>query len=161
MSRRERGQIRSAGRWIFGPVIRSRRGGPRRPRRRAGCRSAAERRSPSSRSAAGAEAKLAPGGNGCPPGSRARRRRSAQGVTDIFTKRKLDAASLDDLEDVLIQADLGVAAAHRIREAVGRGRYEREIDPDEVKRDPRRRGRTRARAGGAPADDRLVEEARS
>ena len=57
----------------------------------------------------------------------------ARGVTDIFTKRKLDAASLDDLEDVLIQADLGLAAASRIREAVGHGRYERGIDPDEVK----------------------------
>jgi fused signal recognition particle receptor len=57
----------------------------------------------------------------------------ARGVADIFTKRKLDAASLDDLEDVLIQADLGLAAATRIREAVGRGRYERGINPDEVK----------------------------
>jgi fused signal recognition particle receptor len=58
----------------------------------------------------------------------------ARGVADIFTKRKLDAASLDDLEDVLIQADLGLGAAARIREAVGRGRYERGISPDEVKR---------------------------
>jgi fused signal recognition particle receptor len=57
----------------------------------------------------------------------------ARGVTDIFTKRKLDAASLDDLEDVLIQADLGLGAASRIRDAVGRGRYERGISPDEVK----------------------------
>ena len=58
----------------------------------------------------------------------------ARGVADIFTKRKLDAASLDDLEDVLIQADLGLGAAARIREAVARGRYERGIDPEEVKR---------------------------
>jgi fused signal recognition particle receptor len=58
----------------------------------------------------------------------------ARGVTDIFTKRKLDAASLDDLEDVLIQADLGLAAASRIRDAVGHGRYERGISPDEVKK---------------------------
>jgi fused signal recognition particle receptor len=57
----------------------------------------------------------------------------ARGVTDIFTKRNLDAASLDDLEDVLIQADLGLAAASRIRDAVGSGRYERGINPDEVK----------------------------
>ena len=56
----------------------------------------------------------------------------ARGVTDIFTKRKLDAASLDDLEDVLIQADLGLAAASRIRDAVSSGRYERGINPDEV-----------------------------
>jgi fused signal recognition particle receptor len=58
----------------------------------------------------------------------------ARGVADIFTKRKLDAASLDDLEDVLIQADLGLAASSRIRDAVGQGRYERGISPDEVKR---------------------------
>jgi fused signal recognition particle receptor len=57
-----------------------------------------------------------------------------RGVADIFTKRKLDAASLDDLEDVLIQSDLGLDAAARIREAIARGRYDREIDPDEVKR---------------------------
>jgi fused signal recognition particle receptor len=57
-----------------------------------------------------------------------------RGIVDIFTKRKLDAASLDDLEDILIQADLGVGAATRIREAVAKGRYEKGIDPDEVKR---------------------------
>ena len=56
-----------------------------------------------------------------------------RGVTDIFTKRKLDADSLDDLEDVLIQADLGLAAATRIREAIGRGRYDKGIDPEAVK----------------------------
>ena len=58
----------------------------------------------------------------------------ARGLTDIFTKRKLDAASLDDLEDILIQADLGLSAATRIREAVARGRYEQGISADEVKR---------------------------
>ena len=56
-----------------------------------------------------------------------------RGISDIFTKRKLDAASLDDLEDVLIQADLGLGAATRIREAIARGRYEKGIDPDEVR----------------------------
>jgi fused signal recognition particle receptor len=56
-----------------------------------------------------------------------------RGVTDIFTKRKLDADSLDDLEDILIQADLGLAAATRIRDAIGRGRYEKGIDPEAVK----------------------------
>ncbi len=56
-----------------------------------------------------------------------------RGIVDIFSKRKLDAASLDDLEDILIQADLGLAAATRVREAVGRGRYEKSIEPQEVK----------------------------
>ncbi len=55
------------------------------------------------------------------------------GIGAIFTKRKLDAAMLEDLEDVLIRADLGVTMATRISEAVGRGRYDRAVDPDEVK----------------------------
>ncbi len=55
------------------------------------------------------------------------------GITSIFTKRKLDGAMLDELEDILIQADLGLATATRIRDAVGKGRYEREIAPEEVK----------------------------
>ena len=56
-----------------------------------------------------------------------------QGITDIFTKRKLDAEALDDLEDILIQADLGVAAASRVRDAVASGRYDKAIEPNEVK----------------------------
>ena len=55
------------------------------------------------------------------------------GIMEVFTKRKLDAAMLDELEDILIQADLGVATALRIREAVGKGRYDKQIEPDEVK----------------------------
>ncbi|HXW19854.1 MAG TPA: signal recognition particle-docking protein FtsY [Roseiarcus sp.] len=56
-----------------------------------------------------------------------------RGISDIFSKGKLDAAALDDLEDVLIQADLGPAAANQVRQAVGRGRYDKSIDPDAVK----------------------------
>ncbi|MGA0596966.1 signal recognition particle-docking protein FtsY [Enterovirga sp. CN4-39] len=55
-------------------------------------------------------------------------------VTGLFTKKKLDRATLDDLEDVLIGADLGIETATRITEAVGAGRYDREISPDEVKK---------------------------
>ncbi len=54
-------------------------------------------------------------------------------ITAIFTKRKLDATTLQDLEDTLIQADLGIAVAERIIKAVATGRYEKEIDPEEVK----------------------------
>ena len=56
-----------------------------------------------------------------------------RGVADIFAKRKLDAEALDALEDILIQADLGLAAATRIRDAVGEGRYEKGIEPEAVK----------------------------
>jgi len=55
------------------------------------------------------------------------------GITDLFTKRKLDATTLEELEDVLIRADLGVETAARIAEAVGKGRYDKGIDPEEVR----------------------------
>ena len=54
-------------------------------------------------------------------------------VTGLFTKRKLDATTLEDLEDALIQADFGVETATRMAEAVGKGRYEKGILPDEVR----------------------------
>jgi fused signal recognition particle receptor len=55
------------------------------------------------------------------------------GITDLFTKRKLDAGTLEDLEDILIQADLGIETAARIAAAVGHGRYDKSIAPDEVR----------------------------
>ena len=54
-------------------------------------------------------------------------------VADLVTKRKLDRAMLDDIEDVLLRADLGTAVAARIAEAVGAGRYDKTISADEVK----------------------------
>ncbi|WP_019904442.1 signal recognition particle-docking protein FtsY [Methylobacterium sp. 77] len=54
-------------------------------------------------------------------------------VTGLFTKRKLDADTLEELEDALIQADFGIDTAMRISEAVGKGRYEKGISPDEVR----------------------------
>ena len=55
------------------------------------------------------------------------------GITDLFTKRKLDAGTLEDLEDILIQADLGLVTSARIAKAVGEGRYDKQIEPAEVK----------------------------
>jgi fused signal recognition particle receptor len=57
----------------------------------------------------------------------------SKGVADIFTKRKLDALRLEELEDVLLRADLGVGATTRIVEAVGKARYDRDIAPEEVR----------------------------
>src|SRR5436190_21804497 len=54
-------------------------------------------------------------------------------VADLVTKRKLDRAMLDDIEDVLLRADLGTAVAVRIADAVGAGRYDKAISADEVK----------------------------
>ena len=55
-------------------------------------------------------------------------------ITAIFTKRKLDADTLEELEDALLQADLGVEMAGRIVKAVSAERYDKEIEPEEVRR---------------------------
>ena len=57
----------------------------------------------------------------------------SESVTSLFTRRRLDTATLEGLEDALIRADLGVETAMRITEAVGQGRFNSEIAPDEVK----------------------------
>jgi fused signal recognition particle receptor len=54
-------------------------------------------------------------------------------VTDLVAKRRLDQAMLDEIEEVLIRADLGVETAARIAAAVGEGRYDKSITADEVK----------------------------
>ena len=54
-------------------------------------------------------------------------------VADLVTKRKLDREMLDDIEDVLLRADLGTAVAERISAAVGVGRYDKSITEAEVK----------------------------
>jgi fused signal recognition particle receptor len=57
----------------------------------------------------------------------------SDGIASVFTKRKLDADTLQDLEDLLIQADLGVDTAMRITEALAKGRYEKGISADDVR----------------------------
>jgi fused signal recognition particle receptor len=54
-------------------------------------------------------------------------------VADLVTKRKLDRAMLEDIEDVLLRADLGSDVAARIAKAVGQGRFDKAISADEVK----------------------------
>jgi fused signal recognition particle receptor len=54
-------------------------------------------------------------------------------VADLVTKRKLDRAMLEDIEDVLLRADLGTEVAARIAAAVGVGRYDKAITADDVK----------------------------
>src|SRR6195256_420476 len=54
-------------------------------------------------------------------------------VADLVTKRKLDRAMLEDIEDVLLRADLGTEVAGRIATAVGTGRYDKAISADDGK----------------------------
>jgi fused signal recognition particle receptor len=54
-------------------------------------------------------------------------------ISDLVSKRKLDAETLGEIEDVLIRADLGLETADRIAAALREGRYEAAISPEEVK----------------------------
>lgn len=54
-------------------------------------------------------------------------------LSNLVTKRKLDAAMLEEVEDALIRADLGIDVAARVAAALGEGRYDKQIDADEVK----------------------------
>ncbi|MFN4008665.1 MAG: signal recognition particle-docking protein FtsY [Pannonibacter sp.] len=56
-----------------------------------------------------------------------------EGIASIFTKRKLDQSMLDELEDILLQADLGLDTASSITERLGSGRFDKEISPEEVR----------------------------
>jgi fused signal recognition particle receptor len=57
----------------------------------------------------------------------------SQDIAGIFTKRKLDADTLEELEDLLIQADLGVDTSMRITTALAKSRHSKEISADEVR----------------------------
>ena len=56
------------------------------------------------------------------------------GIDDIFHKRKLDAEAAEELEELLISADLGVETAqYLIKELVQKHRFDKEVSPQEVK----------------------------
>ncbi|MDB5374899.1 MAG: signal recognition particle-docking protein FtsY [Belnapia sp.] len=59
--------------------------------------------------------------------------RLTDSVTALFRKRRLDETALEELEETLIAADLGVAAAGRIVEGFRRTRFGKEVTDDEVK----------------------------
>ncbi len=55
------------------------------------------------------------------------------GITDTFTKRKLDDAALEELEELLIAADLGPTVAARIIRSFRRTRFGQDASPDEIR----------------------------
>jgi len=59
--------------------------------------------------------------------------RLTQGIAALVTKRKLDQDMLDELEDTLIQADLGVATSARLIAKLKRERFDKEVSSEEVR----------------------------
>lgn len=55
------------------------------------------------------------------------------GISGIFTKRKLDAAALEELEELLITADLGPATAAKLTAHLASTRFDKEISEEEVR----------------------------
>jgi len=57
----------------------------------------------------------------------------SDGITGVFTKRKLDEETLEELEDLLIMSDLGTAVARKVTANIARDRFEKEIGDEEIK----------------------------
>jgi len=63
--------------------------------------------------------------------------RSTAGLSDnltgVFTKKRLDAQTIEELGEALIRADLGAGLSARLAQEVARGRYDSEISESEVR----------------------------
>ena len=59
--------------------------------------------------------------------------RLSEGISSIFTKRRLDDATLAELEELLIGADLGVQLAGEATETLRKTRFNQEVTPEEVR----------------------------
>jgi len=60
-------------------------------------------------------------------------RQMTEQMTGVITRRPLDQAQLDELEEMLIEADLGPTAAAKIAAAFGEQRFGRMVDEREIK----------------------------
>jgi fused signal recognition particle receptor len=56
-----------------------------------------------------------------------------EGIASVFTKRKLDDETLEELEDLLIQADLGLGVSANVTAALKKSRYNSDITSEEVR----------------------------
>lgn len=59
--------------------------------------------------------------------------RFSDSVSAVFTRRKLDDAALEELEDLLIAADLGAKAAGRVTARLARDKFDKDVSPQEIK----------------------------
>ena len=57
------------------------------------------------------------------------------GISDIFTKKRIDAETLAELEELLISADMGVKASAKIAAAFGKKRFDKELDEKDIRRE--------------------------
>ena len=56
-----------------------------------------------------------------------------QGVKKIFVNKKLDIQTLNDLEELLIMADLGPTAAEKLTAELANEKFDKDVKPEEVR----------------------------
>lgn len=56
-----------------------------------------------------------------------------QGINELFTKRKLDDAALEELEEILIAADIGVTTATKLTQSITTNRFGKEVSSEEIR----------------------------
>ena len=54
-------------------------------------------------------------------------------MSSLFNKRKLDSTALNDLEDILIQADLGLEASEKVISSLSKEKFDKEVNELEIK----------------------------
>ncbi|MEQ8320200.1 MAG: signal recognition particle-docking protein FtsY [Rhodospirillales bacterium] len=54
-------------------------------------------------------------------------------ITSLFRARKLDQAALDELEEVLITADIGVSTSAKLVSALARSKFDKDVTDEEVR----------------------------
>lgn len=57
----------------------------------------------------------------------------ADNMASAFTKRKLDEAAIEELQDLLIAADLGVGPAMKVTDLLAKDRFDKQVSPMEIK----------------------------
>lgn len=57
----------------------------------------------------------------------------SNGLTDIFNKRKIDTTTLEELEDLLLTADLGVAASSKLLNNFSQKKQDKNISSEDIK----------------------------
>jgi len=59
--------------------------------------------------------------------------RLTEGIAGLVTRKKLDQATLDELEELLLAADLGIETSERITTSLAKGRFDKTISADEIR----------------------------
>jgi fused signal recognition particle receptor len=59
--------------------------------------------------------------------------RLSDGISTIFTRRRLDNEALEELEELLVAADMGTGIAGEVAEKLRKTRFNQEVAPEEVR----------------------------